>query len=227
MKPTLVFDLDGTLAHTAPDLIATLNRICSPHGLNEVELSQVGQIVGHGAKAMIEQVFKINNTSLSEDLLEKLFDEFLSDYSTNIAVETQLFEEIGTLLPIFRDRGYILSVCTNKREDMARILLSQLGVDHYFSSVTGGNTFDFKKPDRRHLQETVKMAGGDTKTCIMIGDSATDIGAAKNAGVPSIAVTFGYSDVPVAELGSTAVISHFSELNSAVEQIIQANNWDG
>ncbi len=218
-RPTLIFDLDGTLAHTAPDLIATLNRICKPYDLPPVGLADVGQIVGHGAMAMLERVFAINGKSLDPSMKEPLFQAFLIDYSNNIARFSHMFEGIEELLPHLVQDGHTLCVCTNKREDMARKLLIEFDLMQHFSSVTGGDSFKFRKPDPRHLCETVELAGGSMENAIMIGDSSTDINAAKNAGIPSIAVTFGYSDVPVKTLGAECVISTFHDLKAAISEI--------
>ena len=156
--PVLIFDLDGTLAHTAPDLIATLNRICKPYGLPPVDLSEVGQIIGHGAKAMLARIFEINGRSLEEPVMEPLFEAFLEDYGNNLAIKTHLFDGLEKLLPLLVEEGRTLCICTNKREEMARKLMIQLDQMPYFSSITGGDSFAFKKPDPRHLEETVKLA---------------------------------------------------------------------
>jgi len=217
----IIFDLDGTLAHTAPDLIGTLNRITKQHELKPMEMNEFGQVIGHGAKAMIGRAFAINDQPLSEALLESLFEDFLKDYSANIANETKLFEN---LLPAMQDlsaKGCKFAVCTNKTEEMARLLLEKLSMSQHFEAMTGGNTFKFRKPDARHLMETARLAGYDISSAIMIGDSATDINAALNAGIPSVAVTFGYSDKPVTSLGASRVINNFNELYAAIESILQ------
>ncbi|MGI9352153.1 MAG: HAD-IA family hydrolase [Rhizobiaceae bacterium] len=222
-KNTLIFDLDGTLANTAPDLIATLNRITMPYGLEPVELKDVSQMVGHGAKAMIEKAFSIKNRELSSTLHDALFENFVEDYSSNLANETHIFDGALEAMDRLNDKGYKFCVCTNKMEFLSQNLLDQLGALKRFHAIAGGDTFSFRKPDPRHLEETVKMMGRDINSAIMIGDSSTDINAAKNAGIPSVAVTFGYSDKPVNLLGATCVINHFSELDNAIEQIQSIN----
>lgn len=218
----IIFDLDGTLAHTAPDLIGTLNRITADYNLEPISLEQFGKIIGHGAKAMITRSFECNNREIDEKTLEKLLQDFLDDYAQNIANETVLFENVLDAMDIIAENGFSFALCTNKTESMARLLLDKLDVSKRFKSITGGDTFDFRKPDARHLQETARLAGHTLEKAIMIGDSATDIDAAKNAGIASVAVTFGYTETPAHELGASKVISHFNELPAAIESISKA-----
>lgn len=218
----IIFDLDGTLAHTAPDLIGTLNRITADYNLEPISLEQFGKIIGHGAKAMITRSFECNNREIDEKTLEKLLQDFLDDYAQNIANETVLFENVLDAMDIIAEKGFSFALCTNKTESMARLLLDKLDVTKRFKSITGGDTFDFRKPDARHLQETARLAGHTLEKAIMIGDSATDIDAAKNAGIASVAVTFGYTETPAHKLGASKVISHFNELPAAIESISKA-----
>ncbi len=220
-NPVLVFDLDGTLADTARDLIPVLNRVTATRGLPPVPASKIGNMVGHGAKAMLERAFAVNGVGLAASDLDELFDLYIADYTQNLAQNTVLFD--GALLAMDRlaASGFTLSVCTNKTERLAIKLLASLGVLERFAALTGGDTFEWRKPDPRHLQDTVKMAGGMPQNAIMIGDSRTDIDTAKAARIPVIAVDFGYTDVPVHELGPDLVISHFDELEAAIHQIMR------
>lgn len=220
-RDTLIFDLDGTLAHTAPDLIATLNRICAPHDLPPVRTQDIGQIVGHGAKAMIRHVFELAGRPVEPPLVDALLAEFLKDYARNLANETRLFEGLEQAMDELEDAGFLFCVCTNKMERFAHDLLERLECHHRFRSITGGDTFQFRKPDPRHLEETVRAAGSRLERSIMIGDSSTDINAAIAAEVPSVAVTFGYSDLPVDTLGANAVINHFRELPQTARTLTQ------
>lgn len=215
----IIFDLDGTLANTAPDLLGTLTRITKSYSLSSLGMDQFGQIIGHGAKAMIKRAFELSNQTLDDKTLENLFNEFLQDYAANIANETTLFDGVLDAIDTLKTKGYSFALCTNKTEGMARLLLEELGVADRFKSITGGDTFEFRKPDARHLQETAQLAGFDVSNAIMIGDSATDINAALNAKIPSVAVTFGYSDLPIKDLGATRIISNFRELPDAIESI--------
>ena len=220
MKPPLIiFDLDGTFADTALDLIATLNRITAPLGIPKTTMDVVGQIVGQGAKAMITRAFKLHGREINEPELSELFAEFIDDYSAHIADLTRPYPHVLEVMEELTQDGYSFAVCTNKTELLAERLLTQLGVRDRFLAVTGGDTFDFKKPDGRHISETAKFAGFEPKNSIMIGDSFADIDAAKDAGIPSIAVDFGYSDVPAADLKPDYVISNYLELPKIIRQI--------
>lgn len=224
MKTLIIFDLDGTLAHTAPDLLSTLNRVITPLGLIPMDLSYIGQIIGQGAKAMIGRAFEINGTPLSEELHERLLGEFLADYSENLANDTMLYDGVLRAIEDLGKLGCSFAVCTNKKHSMAVPLLEKLKVSSLFLSVTGGDSFAFRKPDARHLEKTAELAGFALQDCIMIGDSEADIGAAINAKIPSIAVSFGYSDKPVETLGATAVIDHYKQLVETVTAIKQSSS---
>jgi phosphoglycolate phosphatase len=130
-----------------------------------------------------------------------------------------LFENVLNAMDALTDKGFSFALCTNKTERMARILLEELGVTKRFKSITGGDTFKFRKPDAKHLSETARLAGHDVSKAIMIGDSAADIDAANNAGIPSVAVTFGYTDTPVEQLGATKIISNYNDLEEQIESI--------
>lgn len=220
ISPTLVLDLDGTLADTNRDLIPVLNRATATLDLKPILMAEVGHIVGHGAKAMIQKAFDYHNTELSDQQLEQVFEHFLVDYEENICVDTVLFDGVVTALDNFQKDGWNLAVCTNKQDNLAVKLLKELGIFDHFAAVTGGNTFEFRKPDPAHILRTIEMAGGQADAAIMVGDSITDISAAKSGNIPVVAVDFGYSDLPVRELSPDRVISHYSELKSAVNSLI-------
>jgi phosphoglycolate phosphatase len=222
LHPILVFDLDGTLADTILDLIPVLNRVTATQGLEAIPIADVGHVVGHGARAMIERAFAYHNRTLDEAIHEKLFTDFLTDYEENIAANTVIFEGAMDVLDALEAQGWKFAVCTNKPEKLAVKLLQELGVAHRFAAVTGGDTYPYRKPDPRHLTNTIEKAGGNRERAVMIGDSRTDIDTAKAAGIPVVAVDFGYTDVPVRLLGPDVVISHFSELPKAVDTIFPA-----
>jgi phosphoglycolate phosphatase len=217
--PILVFDLDGTLADTMRDLIPVLNRTTASEGLAEIPFSDVGHVVGHGARAMIEKAFAYHGRELDPSLHDRLFDQFLVDYEASIAANTVLFEGAEMALDHFAGQGWLLGVCTNKPERLAVKLLDELGVLTRFAAVTGGDTYPYRKPDPRHLTGTIEKAGGDVSRAVMVGDSRTDIDTAKQAGIPVVAVDFGYTDIPVRELSPDRVISHFDRLREAVESL--------
>lgn len=215
--PAVIFDLDGTLADTAPDLLAALNHIVRDHGFPEFTLQEIGHLVGQGSIAMIRRAFALHETPLDADLLSHLHNEFLVHYEANIAVHSRLFPGALELMDALASDGHKLCVCTNKYEGMARKLLTDLNVEPYFAAITGGDTFEFKKPDGRHLSETLALAG--TSRGIMIGDTITDADAAKNAGLPLILVDFGYSPDPVSTFNPDRILSHFDQGLEAVKAL--------
>ena len=214
--PTLVLDLDGTLADTAPDLGATLNVILAQEGLDPVPLDNIRSMIGAGARPLLERGLAANGKAPPSAHLDALFARFLSHYEANIALKTRLFPGAETALQCFLRDGWRLAVCTNKLESLSLALMRALGIAECFAAVCGGDTFRFKKPDPRHLTATIARAGGDPATAVMVGDSSTDIATARAAGVPVVAVDFGYTETPVARLLPDAVISHFDELYEAV-----------
>lgn len=219
----VVFDLDGTLAETAPDIIATLNIILARQGLDPVPVEKARDLVGAGARALIERGFKLYGRELNAALLEELFEEFLEIYADRIAVNSRLYPGVSKALASLKEAGWLLAVCTNKPERHSRLLIEALGITSFFSAICGRDTFPVCKPDPGHLTLTIEMAGGNSQHAIMIGDSLTDITTAKSANIPVIAVPFGYTDVPVELLEPDMVIQHFDALHAAVDQISASN----
>jgi phosphoglycolate phosphatase len=217
--PIIVFDLDGTLADTAPDLIGTLNVIMAREGLAGVPLTQSNELIGAGAKALIERGFLVNGKSLSAKRHDELFVDFIEHYGQNLKIHSQLFDGVEAALDLLKSDGWLLAVCTNKIEKHSKALLHQFGIADRFASICGRDTFPVFKPDPQHLLLTIAQAGGDATRAIMIGDSKADIDTAIAAKIPSIGVPFGYTDIPMHKLGATHVIQHFDELHSAVSQI--------
>jgi phosphoglycolate phosphatase len=216
---TIVFDLDGTLAETAPDIIGTLNIILAGEGLAPLPVSKARDLVGAGAKALIQRGFELYSRPLEAEKLEALFQQFLHHYAGRVADESFLYEGVAEAMDHLAGQGHLLAVCTNKPERHSRLLLDALNVTGRFAAIAGRDTFPFFKPDARHLTETVKLAGGDPANAVMIGDSRTDIATARNAGLPVICVPFGYTDVPIETLAPDIVIQHFRELPEAVARV--------
>lgn len=214
--PTIVFDLDGTLVDTAPDLVATLNTILAREDMAPVAFDAAVAMVGSGARVMLQSAFAASGRSLTPDKLEFLFRDFIGHYSEHLVDASLPYPGVETMLDRFAADGWLLAVCTNKSEAPAKKLLDLLGLAPRFAAIAGQDTFGVSKPDPRHLTETVRIAGGDLANAIMVGDSRTDIDTAIAAGVPVVAVTFGYSPVPVAELGATRVIDRFDQLHDAI-----------
>jgi len=220
--PLIVFDLDGTLAETAGDLVATLNHILNREGINAVSEADARRMVGTGARNLIKLGFEKSGASVATDRLEILFNDFLAHYEANVAVHTFLFPGVAQALDRFEAAGFSFAVCTNKASRPSVKLLTALGVADRFRAICGQDTFAWWKPDPRALLSTIDLAGGDPTRAIMVGDSRTDIDTAKAAGVPVVAVDFGYTDTPVSELGPDRIISHFDDLWDAVERLSPA-----
>lgn len=216
----VVFDLDGTLAETAPDIIATLNVILGNQGLSPVPVERARDLVGAGARALIERGFRLHGRALSPELLEELFQAFLVIYAGRIADESRLYPGVVAALESLADAGWLLAVCTNKPEHHSRLLIEALGITRHFAAICGRDTFPVCKPDPRHLTLTIEKAGGNPLQAVMVGDSLTDISTARAAGIPVIAVPFGYTDVPVEALDPDRVVSHFNALHAAVDTLV-------
>jgi phosphoglycolate phosphatase len=217
--PTLAFDLDGTLADTAGDLLGTLGVLLQRDGHPAPGAAAARGLVGAGARAMIQRGYAVSGATLDPDRLELLFHAFIALYRERIAQETRLFPGALEALERLREAGCRLAICTNKSEDLALLLLDRLGVADRFHAICGRDSFVFHKPDPRALLLAIEKAGGDPARAVMIGDSKTDIDTAKSAGVPAIAVDFGYTEIHVAELGPDRVISHFDELWDAAASL--------
>ncbi|KQR68806.1 HAD family hydrolase [Rhizobium sp. Leaf341] len=218
---TIVFDLDGTLVDTAPDLVASLNHAVTQAGLAPVGYDDLTHLVGHGAQAMIERTFAMREKPLSEDDLAWQMKEFVAHYHATMPGASMPYPGVLDAMDRLSAAGYRLAVCTNKLEMLARTLIEALGLTSRFAAITGGDTFDVRKPHAEHLLATIRLAGGTPGRAVMIGDSRNDILVAHNAEVPSIAVPFGYSDVAVETLAPSVVISHFTELTpDLVERLL-------
>ena len=212
--PLAIFDLDGTLIDTAPDLIASLNHAIAPAGLAPYGIEDTKILVGRGVRVMIERAFEHRDRTLDEDTFDACFERFSEHYRAGIPGESRPYPGIVEALDRLKSTGFDLAVCTNKRESFTMPLLEALGLTGYFTAITGGDTFAFRKPDPRHITETIARAGGDVANAVMVGDSSNDIDSAKGAGVATIAVTFGYADRPVAEMAADRTISDYAALTS-------------
>lgn len=211
----VVFDLDGTLIDTAPDLWRATNHVLRTVGRAEIELNAVRHMVGHGGRALIREGLKATGGIDGHDI-EMLLPEFLNYYSDNIALASKPYDGTVELLGDLKSKGIKTAICTNKPESLAHKLMTELSIGHEFDALTGGDSLPFKKPDPRHIFETAKLAGS-TDSILMIGDSINDTQAAINLGIPSVAVSFGYTDIPVHELGADKVIDHYNELIDLIQ----------
>lgn len=217
---TLVFDLDGTLVDTAPDLIASTNHVLDHLGLPPIDADSLRPWVGHGARHMIEKAIGPAGENLTQDQRDALLERYLDYYGRNIAVGSRPFEGAVPALEKFQRAGARLAVCTNKNERMSKLLLDALDLSRYFAAVAGRDTLSAAKPHPDALLGTIRMAGGDPMRAIMIGDSGIDVATAKAAGVPVIGVSFGYTETPVHEFAPDAVIDHYRELERAIARLL-------
>ncbi|MBX9862973.1 MAG: HAD-IA family hydrolase [Hyphomicrobium sp.] len=217
---TLVFDLDGTLVDSAPDLVAATNHALADLGLEPIAAGTLRGTIGFGARRMILEGLNQTGRTLPEAEVDRLLARFLAYYEPNIARESRPFDGVVAALESFRSRGARLAVCTNKRLALATHLLAELNLDGLFDAVAGRDSFPVFKPHPDHVLGAIRMAGGDPRHAVMIGDTAIDVSAAKAAAVPAVVCTFGYSDQPVDALGADAVIGHFSELDAAVRRLL-------
>jgi phosphoglycolate phosphatase len=222
---TVVFDLDGTLVDTAPDLINALNFVLGREGLPPVPLHSARNMIGGGARRLIERGLELEDRAASVADITRLTDDFIAYYADHIADMSRPFEGLEDALDHLQSLGYRFAVCTNKLEWLSKLLLDRLGLSSRFSAICGADTFGVSKPDPAILQQTVARAGGHITSAIMVGDAGPDIGAARRAGVPVIGVEFGYTEVPMVDLKPDRLINHMNKLPAAVESLMAHNNF--
>ena len=217
---TIVFDLDGTLVNTAPDLLEALNHVLTEAGLRPVTLDTIATMIGHGARAMIVKGMASQGVNPPEDTLDAYFSRFLEYYSEHIADHSHPFEGAVDALDALARDGATLAVCTNKKQDLSDQLLAALGLTPHFAAIVGADSVPSRKPDGDHILRTLQAAGGDPSRAIMVGDSRTDERAARNAGLPFIFVPFGYEEETSAQIGPDIVLNHYSDLVSSVSDLV-------
>ena len=217
---TVVFDLDGTLVDTAPDLIHALNYVLDREGLPPVPLHAARTMIGAGARRLIERGLELEGRAVALEDLDRLTRDFIDYYADHIADTSRPFEGLEDALDDLAARGYRFAVCTNKLEWLSKLLLDRLGLSARFSAICGADTFGIAKPDPAILRQTVARAGGEMSSTVMVGDAGPDIGVARRASVPVIGVEFGYTEVPIAELKPDLLIGHMNQLPAAVETLM-------
>jgi phosphoglycolate phosphatase len=219
---TLVFDLDGTLVDTAPDLIAALNFVLDREGMPPLPLHRARNMIGAGARKMLERGIEVDGRAVSPGDLDRLTKDFIAYYADHIADASRPFDGLEAVLDDLQGQGFQFAVCTNKLEWLSKRLLDQLGMTSRFAAICGADTFGVAKPDPIILQQTLARAGGELSSAIMVGDAGPDVGVARRAGIPVIGVEFGYTEVPIAELKPDRLIGHFRDLPEAVHSLIGA-----
>lgn len=219
-SPLIVFDLDGTLVDTAPDLVGALNFVLQREGLPLVPMASARTMIGAGARKLIERGLELDDRTMTTRDIDRLTDDFITYYKAHIADASRPFDGLFAALDELEGRGFRFAVCTNKQEGLSKLLLDKLDMTERFAAICGADTFGVSKPDPAILRQTIARAGGDVSKSIMVGDSGPDIGVARRAGVPVIGVTFGYTEIPIAELKPDIVIGHMQELPGAIDNLL-------
>lgn len=220
-NPIIVFDLDGTLVDTAPDLIGTLNLVLTLEKIPPVPFEKARAMIGGGVRPLIEEALIEQQRHLGEATVDALFAEYIRHYQEHIADLSRPYPGCEDALEALDAQGFTLAVCTNKYEFLSVRLLDALGLKDRFVAICGQDTFPMKKPDPEMLVRTIQQAGGDITRAVMVGDSNTDVRTARAAGIPIIGVDFGYTDIPMAELSPDRLISHFEQLPAQVMELLQ------
>ena len=215
----LIFDLDGTLVDTAPDLWAATNHVMKTLKRRDVTMAEVRSFVGHGAKALIARGCEATGDPVDARAIESLYQEFIIYYAANIAEASKPYPGLIAFLDRCRASGLVMGVCTNKLESLSVRLVHALGLSPYFGAIVGPDTIGVAKPDPRPFHETLLRLGKADAKAVMFGDSETDIKTAHNAGVPVIAVSFGYTPQHVSTFNPTKVIDHYDEAWAALQAV--------
>lgn len=216
----LLFDLDGTLVDTALDLHHTLNTVLAGLDRPPVTLDSVRHMVGDGARKLVERGLAGTGGMPDEAVFEAAVERFFAHYGAHLADHSVPFPGVIAALERYAVAGHAMGVCTNKPEAFSVEILKNLGLLPFFTTVVGGDTLAVRKPDGGHLRGTLARMQADEKRAVMIGDSANDVAAARAAGLPVIAVTFGYTRVPARDLGADRLIDHFDELDAAIAAVL-------
>ena len=217
---TIVFDLDGTLVNTAPDLLEALNHVLTHADLAPVTLDTIATMIGQGARAMIVKGLLAHGVTPSDSDLDDFLAQFLTYYAANIADHSHPFEGAVESLKDLSDRGATLAVCTNKTQALTDQLLADLDLTRHFTAIVGSDSVPNRKPDGDHILRTIEAAGGSAGRAVMVGDSRTDERAARNAGLPFIFVPFGYEQESPEQLKPDFVLTHYSGLVSVLEEVV-------
>jgi len=224
-KLTLLFDLDGTLVNTAPDLMSAHNYVMKKYGYSERKLSDIKKLAGRGSKVMLtrsiheiaELTGKIKKT---DDVIEDMTKEFIDYYSKNIVKDSTLKNGLVNFLTWCKKNSISMGVCTNKQEHLSIDLLKKIKIYDFFEYVAGGNTFNYNKPNPKHLTDTIEIIGGDIKKTLMIGDSETDSNAAKAANIPFILIEDGYTEKKINEIYHDYLVKDFIGMEKIIEKYI-------
>ena len=217
-KLTILFDLDGTLVDTAPDLMGAHNHVMKKFGYPEKSLGDIKHIAGRGAWIMMQRTFR--DEIKDEKLKKEMIKEFINHYAKNIDKKSKPMSGVIDFLKWAKSNQILMGVCTNKQERLAIDLLKKINLSEYFEYVAGCDTFDFNKPDPRHLTNVIEIIGGDVKKCIMVGDSEVDSQSAQNAKIPFILVEEGYTEKNINEIPHKVLIKNFINFKTIVKDYL-------
>ncbi|MDZ4308845.1 phosphoglycolate phosphatase [Allopontixanthobacter sp.] len=223
----VIFDLDGTLVDTAPDLLGALNHVLAEEGLPPVALDEVRHMMGHGAAALLAHGHLAAGRTWHAQDQSHCVERLIGHYRENIAVESGLFPGAAAVLYELERRGARFAICTNKPTHLARLLLTELGIAARFAAIVGSDLGQPRKPDPRHLLHTIESVAHHAGPTVMIGDSLNDVEAARGCGIPCIAMRFGYLDRPVEELGADAIVESYDRLIDAIVELLGDMNVSG
>jgi len=215
---TILFDLDGTIVNTAPDLMAAHNHVMKKFGHTEKKLSEIKSLAGRGAWVMMQRSFK--EEIKDEKIKNEMTKEFIDFYAKNIDRNSQPINGVIEFLEWAKGKKISMAVCTNKQERLAVDLLKKLDMSKYFEYIAGADTFEFNKPDPRHLTNVVEIIGGDLKKTIMVGDSEVDANSAHNAKLPFVLVKDGYTEKNENEIKHDELISDFIGFEKIIEKYL-------
>ncbi len=213
----VVFDLDGTLVDTGPDLTAALNHILHMEGMAPVPLAAVRDMIGLGARALIERGIAYHQGAISPDRLEILWRQFLDFYESNICIYSMPYPGVIEALTSLQHQGVRLGICTNKPTALSQKLIHTLGMSSFFHANLGADSLPVRKPDAQHLLGTLAAMNANPQSAVMVGDSMVDVNTARNANIPIVAVTFGFTDIPAKHFGADALLDHYGRLDQALE----------
>lgn len=213
---TIVFDLDGTLIDSARDVGAAVNRVLAEHGLEPLDEATMRSLMGEGGRVRTRKAFALRGVSLDDAALSARVRDFVRHYGERPVVHTRVYDGVAETLDALAASGVRLAVCTNKYEDSARDVLRRLGLMAAISDVAGADTFDVRKPDPGHILQLLARMGADPADAAMVGDSAHDVHAGRRAGLPTVVVSWGYTETPAHLLGADAVVEHFADIPAAL-----------
>ena len=224
-KLTIIFDLDGTLVDTAPDLLSAHNHVMKKFGYTSKNLDEIKDLAGKGAAVMIgrsiwESAKKEFSSIDDQKTKDEMVNEFINFYGKNIVVKSKLVNGVYEFLKWAKSKNISMGVCTNKQEHLAVDLLKKIKIYDFFEYVAGRNTFEYCKPDPRHITSIIEIMNGDIKRSLMIGDSENDADAAKLAGIPMILLENGYTDKKTEQIYYNHLIKDFTEIEKIITRYL-------